>query len=113
VAGDTATIAIHGIEDSVVQYDVYVCVADLFQDLEISFARRMTRSLSALHSRRVSSHSKRQGPSCKDHQYVPFSYLLLTKVVIHRGRIDEPARIKQIVSLVDKADGHVIKKKPR
>jgi elongation factor 1 alpha-like protein len=39
--------------------------------------------------------------------------LIIFKVVIHRGRIDEPAIVDQIVSLIDKSDGRIIKRKPR
>ena len=35
------------------------------------------------------------------------------QIVIHRGRIDEPGTVKQIIALIDKSDGHVLKKKPR
>jgi len=33
--------------------------------------------------------------------------------MLHRGRLDEPASVKQLIALIDKADGHVLKKKPR
>lgn len=36
-----------------------------------------------------------------------------TKVVLHRGRINTPAKITKIVSSINKANGEVIKKKPR
>ena len=34
------------------------------------------------------------------------------QIVIHRGRIDEPAVVKQIISLIDKADGRFSRKSP-
>lgn len=36
-----------------------------------------------------------------------------TKVVIHRGRTNEPAKITKIIATLDKANGQVLKKKPR
>jgi elongation factor 1 alpha-like protein len=36
-----------------------------------------------------------------------------TKMILHRGRTNEPCKIIKMVATVDKATGHVVKKKPR
>jgi len=89
VAGDVVTVGIHGIDQNVLKPGDVVCQADHPIPVSAIFTARV-----------ITFDTVRpiiQGSS----------------VIVHRGRIDEPATVKQIVSLIDKSDGRILKRKPR
>jgi len=89
VAGDVVTVGIHGIDQTSLRIGDIVCQAES----PISVCSIFTARVITFETARPII----QGSS----------------VIVHRGRIDEPATIKRIISLIDKADGHIIKKQPR